>query len=165
MKQTTLCYYGFFWLGFMLHQRCKGYISDFPALLVEEDLKCPSVCYFRHKLSKLCFTWVKPRMFHKLHHMKEFKVPGQISNLQQLGTSFLFINTWRMMNALDNWKVKSWYSDKNLIQILPPFLPSLWSRIFSILSLFSSSFSFSSSSPSGASMISSESVSPLSSSL
>ena len=43
----------FIWLGFTSHQHCKGYMVIWrqSKLLVEEDLSCPSLHYFRHKLA------------------------------------------------------------------------------------------------------------------
>ena len=55
-KQNTSCKrsmialnfnFFFFWLGFLHHKNTKGYnlYGNFPAVLVEEDLRCPSLHY------------------------------------------------------------------------------------------------------------------------
>jgi hypothetical protein len=44
-----IIFFNFFWLGFYVAPTWYRSYGIFPALLVEEDLRGPSVHYFRHK--------------------------------------------------------------------------------------------------------------------
>ena len=51
----------------MSQQRCKGYVATFKALLVEEDVRCTSVHYFKYKLVLEFNHWKNSRWFDSRH--------------------------------------------------------------------------------------------------